>query len=182
MDQIRFPLFIKPRRGSAAENTFKIHNPQELEFFQEYVPEPIIQEFIDGPEITNDVVCDLEGQVLAVVSRKRIAVRGGEVVKGVTTFDAAIDSACRKIAEAIPARGPITVQCMIDEDGTPRFIEINARMGGGLPLAVAAGVNIPAMLLQSASNHNVNPVAPGDYEIGLQMTRFDDAFFLSNGK
>jgi carbamoyl-phosphate synthase large subunit len=71
---------------------------------------------------------------------------------------------------------------MIDEDGTPRFIEINARMGGGLPLAVAAGVNIPAMLLQSASNHNVNPVAPGDYEIGLQMTRFDDAFFLSNGK
>src|SRR5687767_5032775 len=79
-----FPLFIKPRRGSASEHTFKIRNAKDLNFFCEYVPEPIIQEYLPGPEITNDVMCDAAGNVLSIVSRQRMEVRGGEVMKGVT--------------------------------------------------------------------------------------------------
>lgn len=172
-----FPVFIKPRRGSAASDAFQVRDQSELDFFESYVPDPIIQEHLPGPEITSDIICDFEGQVLAVVSRRRIAVRAGEVVKGITVHDPSIDKACRKIAAGLPACGPITAQCMM-KNGTPHFIEINARMGGGLPLAIAAGVDIADLLLQVVANNTAPAVEPGNYQVGLQMTRFDDTFFI----
>lgn len=173
-----YPLFIKPRDGSAAQNTFRVRNRRELEFFLEYVPNPLVQEYLPGPEITCDVICDLEGEVLGVVMRQRIAVRAGEVVKGVTIYDPFIAEACLKIAAALPAIGPITVQCML-KDGVPHFTEINARFGGGVPLSVAAGVDGPQWLLARTAGIPINIPPLGSYQTGLYMTRFDDSFFLS---
>ena len=175
---LTYPLFIKPRDGSAAQNTFRVHNERELQFFLEYVPNPIIQEYLPGPEITCDVLCDLEGEVLAVVMRQRIAVRSGEVVKGVTIYDPAIADACVTIAKALPAIGPITVQCMLKE-GIPYFTEINARFGGGVPLGVAAGVDAPRWLLARVAGIPIAIPPLGTYQMGLYMTRFDDSFFIS---
>jgi carbamoyl-phosphate synthase large subunit len=177
-ETITFPLFIKPRGGSAAQNTFKVRNAEELAFFAHYVPDPIVQEYLPGPEITNDVICDLDGDVLAVVSRRRIEVRWGEVAKGVTVYDPAIAEACTRVAHALPAVGPITVQCMLKE-GVPHFTEINARLGGGVPLGIAAGVDSPAWLLARAAGLPVTIPPLGTYQIGLSITRFDDSFFLS---
>ena len=176
---IEFPVFIKPRNGSGAKSTFKVENAQQLAFFLDYVPFPIVQEFIAGPEITNDVTCDLNGEVLAVVSRQRIEVRWGEVAKGVTVYDAAITDACVRIAKALPAIGPITVQCIV-KDGIPYFTEINARFGGGLPLGIAAGVDSPLWFLAKAAgiDHAIPPL--GVYKTGLYITRFDDAFYLNS--
>lgn len=173
-----YPLFIKPRGGSAAKNTFKARNARELEFFLDYVPEPLVQEFLPGPEITNDVICDLAGEVLAVVSRQRIEVRWGEVAKGVTLYDPQITDACVKIAHALPAVGPITVQCML-KDGIPHFTEINARLGGGVPLGIAAGVDSPRWLLARAAGLPIEIPPLGSYRTGLYLTRFDESFFLS---
>ncbi|MCA9262218.1 MAG: ATP-grasp domain-containing protein [Planctomycetales bacterium] len=179
LDQIpdQFPLFIKPRNGSAAQNAFPLRTRDELRFFSKYVPNPIIQQHLDGPEITSDVVCDTQGNVQAVVSRRRIAVRSGEAIKSVTMDDPRIQEACVEIARALPAIGPITVQCMMHE-GQPHFIEINARLGGGVPLAIAAGVDIPQLIL-AASTGQWQPTGhlPA-YQVGLHMTRFDESFFL----
>lgn len=172
-----FPIFIKPRGGSAAEHTYRADNPQELGIFLNRVPNPIIQEFLPGPEITCDVVADLDGRVMAVVQRQRIAVRGGEANKSVTIANLRIDAACRTIAESLPARGPITVQCMMKED-TPHFIEINGRVGGGLPLAIAAGVNVPAMLLSLVAEIPTTALG-SEYRIGTYMTRCDESVFLT---
>jgi carbamoyl-phosphate synthase large subunit len=173
-----YPLFVKPRNGSASKHAYKVTSPAELEFYLERVPEPIIQEFLQGPEITNDVVCDLEGRILAIVSRRRIEVRNGEVAKGVTLHDPLIQDACEGIAKALPAVGPITVQCMM-HNGAPHFTEINARLGGGVPLAIAAGVDVPVMLLASVAGVS-GPVPPlGRYATGLCLTRFDDSFVVT---
>src|SRR5581483_12422796 len=72
---LRYPLFLKPRSGSAGKHTHKIINSRALEFYLEEVPEPLVQEYLPGPEITNDVICDLDGDVLGVVSRQRMEVR-----------------------------------------------------------------------------------------------------------
>ena len=125
-----FPLFIRPRNGSASKNAFKVNDAQELRFFAEYVPKPIVQEFVAGEEITSDVICDLDGNLIGVVSRQRLEVRGGEVSKGVTIHNERIMEACCEIARSLPAVGPITVQCRM-RDGIPLFTEINARYGGG---------------------------------------------------
>lgn len=173
---IEFPVFVKPRTGSAAENTFSISNRRELDFFRDYVPEPIFQQLLPGPEITSDIVCDFDGKLLAVVSRKRIAVRGGEAIKAVTIHDERIRDACHEIAAGLPAIGPITAQCMM-KDNTPHFIEINARLGGGIPLAIAAGVDVPALLLASAAGLPTQLAT--DYQAGLYMTRCDESFFVT---
>lgn len=174
-----YPLFIKPRRGSAAKHTFKVNNRRELDFFLDYVPDPIIQECLPGPEITNDVVCGLDGNLLAVVSRQRIEVRWGEVAKGVTIYNAEVTAACAKVAAALPAVGVITVQCMMKE-GTPHFTEINARLGGGVPLGIAAGVDTPRYLLAQAACLPIDIPPLGTYQQGLYLTRFDDSFFLTD--
>ena len=39
---------------------------QQLDFFSQYVPQPILQEYLPGPEITNDVICDAKGKVVLI--------------------------------------------------------------------------------------------------------------------
>lgn len=172
-----YPVFIKPRFGSAGKQTFKVRNERELSFFLEYVSDPIVQEYLPGPEITNDVICDFEGNVLAVISRKRIEVRWGEVAKGITIYDSSIIDACVRIAKELQATGPITVQCILKE-GVPHFTEINARFGGGVPLGIVAGVDSPRWLLAKATGLEFEIPPLGSYQVGLSMTRFDDSFFL----
>ncbi len=175
---LQYPLFIKPRFGSAARNTFKVQNRRELNFFLSYVPEPIIQEYLPGPEITNDVFCDFEGDVLAVVSRERIEVRWGEVAKAKTIFDPGILKHCVRIAKEMKAIGPINIQCMM-RDGHPFYTDINPRFGGGVPLTIAAGAPLPKWSLILAAGGKIVPPPLGSYQVGLFLTRYDDSFFLT---
>jgi len=175
--KIQFPVYVKPRFGSAGKNAFKAKNKEELIFFLKYIPDPIIQEFLPGPEITNDVISDFDGRILAVVSRQRIEVRWGEVAKGVTIYNPFIIDSCVKIAKKLDAIGPITIQCIM-KNNIPHFTEINARFGGGVPLGIAAGVNSPLWLLAKAAGVDIKIPLLGSYKVGLRMTRFDDSFFL----
>ena len=172
------PLIVKPRRGSAAKNVFVATTPAELAFFASYVPDPIIQELLPGPEITIDVVCDHDGQVLAVVCRQRIEVRWGEVAKGVTIKDPTIVEAGIEVARRLPAIGPFTLQCMM-KDGRPHYTEINARLGGGLPLGIAAGADSPRLLLASIAGISQPPSGLAEYDDGVLFTRFDDSRFMT---
>jgi carbamoyl-phosphate synthase large subunit len=179
--RVEFPLFIKPRRGSAGQGAFRVENERQLEFFLTYVEDPIIQECLPGPEITSDVVCSAEGEVWAVVSRRRIEIRAGEVAKGVTVWDDRIARRCVEAARGIQAIGPITVQCML-RGGEPFFTEINSRFGGGSPLGIAAGVNSPKWYLAQAAGIQVKIPAMGKYRQGLYLTRYDESFFLPEEK
>ena len=67
------------------------------------------------------------------------------------------------------ALGPLTLQAFLTGDG-PVLTEINARFGGGFPLALAAGGAYPAWLLDMLAGVAV-PARLRDYETGLYMTR-----------
>lgn len=176
--EVEYPIFIKPRFGSAGKQTFKIGSARELTFFLDYVSDPIVQEYLPGPEITNDVICDLDGNVMSVVSRQRIEVRWGEVAKGKTIYEPEIIQHCVTIAQSLKAIGPLTVQCMLKE-GKPYFTEINPRFGGGVPLAIASGVKIAHWFLLMGAGYPVEVPPLGTYRVGLYLTRFDDSFFLT---
>lgn len=174
-----FPLFVKPRRGSAGKGAFKIASHSELTTLIEASVDPIVQEYIDAPEVTSDVVCDPQGTVLAIVSRQRIEVRNGEVQKAVTIRNRQIEDGCRLIALALDARGPITVQSFLTSRG-PVFSEVNARLGGGFPLGVAAGADSLKWLLARAARLPIEIPPIGTYEAGVYMTRYDESFILRN--
>jgi len=176
-DGIAYPLFIKPRTGSSSANAFTVRNAEELSFFQNYVPAPMIQELLPGPEITSDVICDTRGHVMSVISRRRIEVRSGEVMKGVTCMDPIIIDSCCRIAKALNTKGPITVQGLYKDD-VFHFTEVNARLGGGVPLAIAAGARVAEWLLASAADLPLDLPPLGSYETGVFLTRFDESYFL----
>jgi carbamoyl-phosphate synthase large subunit len=174
---LHYPLFVKPRFGSAGKLGFRADGPHQLDFFLDHVEEPVVQEWLLGPEITSDVFCSLAGEVWAVVSRERIEVRSGEVAKGKTVHHEAIRKQCLAVAQGLGAAGPITVQCMMS-GGQPLFTEINARFAGGAPLAFAAGVPAPRWYLEEAAGRSVQPPGLGAYQAGVFLTRYDDSFFL----
>jgi carbamoyl-phosphate synthase large subunit len=172
-----YPLFVKPRYGSAGKSSFRVENAEELAFYLRRVDDPVVQPFIAGPEVTNDVFCGLDGEVWAVVSRRRIEVRWGEVHKGVIVREPALLDRCAELARRLGAIGPITIQCLM-QDGQPWFTEVNARFAGGMPLAVAAGVPAPAWYLQQAAGMAVDAPPLGTYREGVYLTRYDESFFL----
>ena len=173
----KFPLFIKPLNGSSSINTFKINNDRELEFFLDYVPEPIVQEFIEGDEFTIDVFTDFESNPITIVPRQRLATRGGEVAKGIVKKDRDIIEKVREVIDVLRPIGHITVQCMKTKDGI-KFIEINPRFGGGAPISIKAGANSPEnlykLLLGEELKYNE------DYEENLLALRHDEAVFLNH--
>ena len=86
----KYPLFLKPRAGSAAMGNYVIHNFDELRTFGRRVEDAIVQEFVDGAEHTLDVYTGFDGRPRCAVPRKRIEVRAGEVSKGVIVKNPAI--------------------------------------------------------------------------------------------
>lgn len=173
-----YPLFVKPRIGSAGKRASRVDDAEQLQAALAQLDRPLVQELLPGLEITNDVSSSLAGELWAVVSRRRIEVRWGEVAKGVTVHDPAIQDYCGRIAAGLQARGPITVQCIL-RDGKPYFTEVNARFGGGLPLGIAAGVASPRWYLAEAAGMPVKPPPLGSYQTGLYLTRYDQSYFLS---
>lgn len=169
------PVFMKPRRGSGGVDAFAVKTPQALAFFTDHIEDPVIQELLAGPEVTVDVIVGRDGQVLATAQRKRLAVRGGEVSRGEVIDDAQITDLVDRVVSALKPSGPVTVQGMYDSTGAFRVTEINARMGGGLPLAIAAGVPVIDLLVRSHAGEE--PARHEGIDVGLHMVRFDESFF-----
>src|SRR5204863_4148674 len=80
---VTFPLFLKPRNGRGGVGAYMARTRREFEFFAEYVDRPVVQEYLDGPEFTIDMLCD-EGQPLAIVPRERVVIRAGVMDRGRT--------------------------------------------------------------------------------------------------
>ncbi len=178
VDGLEFPVFLKPRRGSASQGVHRIDDAEELRFWTRRVEDPVVQEFLPGPEITTDVVMDFEGRPLGAVSRRRIEVRGGEVSKGTTVLRPGLLEACVDVARALGAVGPVTVQAIMKDD-EPCFTEVNGRFGGGCPLGFAAGVDGPRWLLALAAGLKPELPALGAYDTDLYLTRYDESFFMT---
>lgn len=169
-------LFIKPRVGRGSVGAFLIRNRRELDFFCGYVSQPVIQEFLQGPEYTIDVLCDEQGRALSIVPRERIVIRAGVSDRARTVNDPSLMSLAARVAEAIPFRGPVNIQCRMRGD-TPVVFEINPRFSGGIALTIAAGADFPSMLLALARGDALEP-SIGRFRADLWMTNYETAIFL----
>lgn len=170
------PLFIKPRYGRGAVGAFPVRSARELAFFRDYVPEPVVQEFLEGPEFTIDVLCDLGGRPMSIVPRERVVIRAGVIDRGRTVNDPRLIALAEQVCRALPFVGPINIQCRMRGE-TPAIFEINPRFSGGIPLTIQAGADFPAMLIKMVLGRAV-PEAIGEFRSDLWMTSFESSFFL----
>ena len=170
-----YPAFIKPRDGSSSVFAYKVENFDELERFAQYVPEYIIQPYIDGEEYTVDVLCDFQGNPVYITPRKRLEVRSGEVLKTqIWQAESILQDMKTLIAEFKPC-GPITVQLIQErKNGRNCYIEINPRFGGGAPLSMMAGA-MSAHALREILEGKCLEYQTGAAEHGALFCRFDQS-------
>jgi carbamoyl-phosphate synthase large subunit len=175
-----FPLFIKPRRGRGGIGAYAVRSPRELDFFAEYVPDAVVQDYLEGPEFTIDMLCDFSGQPLSIVPRRRDVIRAGVSDRGRTVNDPALIRVAKQIAAVLQFAGAVNIQCRVVE-GRPVVFEINPRFSGGIPLTIHAGADLPRMLVDLAAGMRVAP-AIGRFKDDVWMTSYETSFFLEGSR
>jgi carbamoyl-phosphate synthase large subunit len=178
--KFKWPCFLKPWDGYASRGNAVVSNRKELSFFAGRIPNCIVQEFVEGVEYTCDVYVDFNMKIRCVVPRKRIEVRTGEVSKGQIIKHPRIMSEAARLVEKLGAGpGVVTIQLFLTGDDKIKFIEVNPRFGGGVPLSIKAGANFPKWILKELMASKTNIRFDG-FKDRLIMLRYDGEVWLEN--
>jgi carbamoyl-phosphate synthase large subunit len=178
-----YPCFVKPISGSAGVGSAIIRSDRHLRaHINTYGELMIVQEYVPGQEYTIDVYRSRDGQVRCVVPRQRLLVRSGEVEKGVTVKDPELIRTATLLAGKLEdIWGVFCCQCRRSGNGPVRYFEINPRFGGGAPLSIAAGANLPLYLLQEVLDLPITAEI-GNFTDRLLMLRYDEAVYVQVGE
>jgi carbamoyl-phosphate synthase large subunit len=170
-----FPVMVKPRWGSGARSIHRADDSRAADFFAEYIREPVmVQRFMDGPEFSIDVLCDLDGRCLNAIPRTMIESRGGESIKGKVIADAELIDLGRRVSETLGFRGPSTIQVFRDKEIGLGITDVNTRFGGAFPApmyAALSGHTYPELIVRMARGEAVEPHV-GRFRAGLTFTRY----------
>jgi carbamoyl-phosphate synthase large subunit len=174
--QWKFPVIVKPRRGSASIGVRLVNDAEALQSLKDQ-PGLLVESLAHGVEHTTNLFVDHSGRCLCAVPHQRLETRGGEVSKGMTVKNYKLMELARNVAEALPgAQGPLNLQGFVDDGDNVQFTEINARFGGGFPLAAEAGANFCRWILEDMCGLP-STAAFSDWRDRLLMLRFDSAVF-----
>lgn len=167
-------VVIKPVSGSGSRGV-EIYDQFEqiprVKFEQEDI---MIQEFLEGPEYSVDVMVDADGEVRAAVPRLRLRTDSGVSMTGLVDKNQAVIDYATEVAKKIGLTFAGNIQIIVDPELGPRLVEINPRFSGGLSLVVAAGANTPAMCLDSILGEKVETVS--DFKELAMVRSFNETF------
>lgn len=142
----QFPVFAKPRRGAGSRGVRSVADREALEALP-LDEDLIVQDFLPGQEYSVDVLADRDSTVVAAVPRTRARVDSGVAIAGRTLRDAELQRTASAVARAIGLVGVANVQLRRDREGVAKLLEVNPRFPGALPLTIAAGVDIPSLVV-----------------------------------
>jgi predicted ATP-grasp superfamily ATP-dependent carboligase len=180
--ELRFPLVIKPSRSVASGSGGRLTKlgvlhaadaAQLSQVLEALLPEAypvLLQQRIVGPGIGVFLLV-WNGETKAVFSHRRIREKppsgGVSVYRESIPADPALVARSRALLDMFGWNGVAMIEYKLDaRDGTPYLMEINGRFWGSLQLAVDAGVDFPALLVQLALGESVAPVT--SYRTGIR--------------
>jgi carbamoyl-phosphate synthase large subunit len=162
-DEIRFPLFLKPRWGSGSIGLETVEDMEELDIVygllfkkikktilatasvgDEYI---MIQEKLTGKEFGLDVMNDFDGNNVAVSVKQKLAMRAGETDKAISVDLPEVREMGEIIGRNLKHIGNLDVDIMQRANGDYCVLELNPRFGGGFPFSYEAGVNLPMAIM-----------------------------------
>ena len=178
LKEVGFPVFVKPRNGSASIAVRRVETLEEVERLFEQSPGLIVQEFLDGPELGVDVYVDLlSHEVTSIFIKEKLAMRAGETDKSRSVLRTDVFELVERVLAGSGLVGPLDFD-IFDVDGTLYLSEINPRFGGGYPHAYACGVNFPAQVWRNLCGL-VNQPDIGHYQENLYMMKHDTLTLVS---
>jgi len=142
---IKFPLLIKPRKGSASIGIKKVFNIAELrDKFEE--KKFIIQEFLQGDDYGVDVFCNSDLVPISIFAKRKMRIVAGEADKEVTVYDDKMIDYIKNMTGKLKLYGPGDIDLI--KRGNEYFIsDINPRFGGGYPIAHTVGADFPKKII-----------------------------------
>ncbi len=131
----------------------------------------LLQEVIRGSGLAVSILI-WDGKVLASFAHRRIREKplsgGVSVLSESIPMDPGLLSKSVRLLEAFSWHGVAMVEYKVDErNGTPYLMEVNGRLWGSVQLAIDAGVDFPALLLDAAMDRN--PRANREYRPGVML-------------
>ncbi|MCR5670089.1 MAG: ATP-grasp domain-containing protein [Butyrivibrio sp.] len=181
--EIDFPVFVKPRKGSASININAVESKEMLiALFHDY-DDLIIQEYMRGQEYGADVYIDLiSGKCTDIFLKEKIKMRAGETDKSVSVKDPELFELISNFVETVGYRGMIDIDLFYDNATATWYLsEVNPRFGGGYPHAYACGVNFPRRIINNLKGFENTP-AIGDYSEGVYMMKYNELCVMPEEK
>lgn len=172
----RWPVIIKPVAGSSSIGIHIIEKLADLNCMPEIKGKYIAQEYHTGCEYTVNFFMDQNGKFRCAIPHRRLKTRAGEVSKGVTERHFEIIKLAETFSGLLPGgRAVMCFQLILDNEG-PWIFELNARFGGGYPLAHRAGARFSLWLLEEITGRG--PSYSNEWLDGLKMLRHDASVFV----
>ena len=181
--EVDFPVFVKPRKGSASININAVESKEMLiALFHDY-DDLIIQEYMRGQEYGADVYIDLiSGKCTDIFLKEKIKMRAGETDKSVSVKDERLFEQLVSFVETVGYRGMIDIDLFYDNAIDTWYLsEVNPRFGGGYPHAYACGVNFPRCIINNLKGVE-NRVNIGDYQEGVYMMKYNEICVMPEEK
>lgn len=172
--QLPFPCVVKPfGKGGAIESARPIGSQEQLRAFLGALPPEaplLVQEWLAGQPFSIALVLGRDGRVVARFQQRALRTwprDAGSSARAVSTApDERLVARAAGVLNDIGYYGLAQLQFMSSERG-PLLIDINPRFFGSMPLALAAGVNLPAAWHAVALDEPA-PVA-GPYRLGVSF-------------
>ncbi len=134
----------------------------------------LVMEYLDGAEYSVDCLGQ-RGQLLRAVARcKPTRVGGAQALEDKSE----LVEIARRATSHYALDGVYNVQVRFAR-GTPKLLEINPRMSGGLYLACLSGVNFPFWAVQLAAGRTDETMIPQPF-VGLRVQQQLGEFVLQN--
>jgi len=170
--EINFPVFIKPRKGSASLNINIARNIEEAKIIFTSSEDMIIQEFLNGQEIGVDVYIDMiSKKVVSIFIKEKLAMRAGETDKSKSIKSEKLFRLIEEFVTKAELIGPIDID-VFDINGEYYISEVNPRFGGGYPHAYECGINFPKYIINNLKGiKNIKQI--GNYQEDVYMMKHD---------
>ena len=170
-DALKFPVIVKPRKGSASKGIKIIENAEDWEKLEDK-GQYVIQRYIaNREEYTVDCFVSSKGEMISIVPRIRLQTAGGEVINSQTCRDPQLIDLSKRILRAGDFRGPVTIQFLRDTETQDTYVmEINPRLGGGVITSIAAGADITEFFLRDCLGEDLRPF--DEWRDKTLMTRY----------
>lgn len=172
--KIKYPVFVKPVRGSASIAISKVYDKETIEILFEHGENLMIQEFLDGQEIGADVYIDMiSGEVISIFTKKKLLMRAGETDKAESFKDKKLFELIKQFVFEAGYRGQIDID-IFDVNGEYYISEVNPRFGGGYPHAYESGADHMKFIVNNVKGKENRSVVGENYEVGTFMMKYNE--------
>ena len=170
-----YDRFVAKERTGTASSSIGINLRQgELQKHAQKLKEPVFQPQINGREFSAETWIDKNNRCHGVILRWRTLVVNGESHKSITFKNSEWEEKLIATFNRIEGlRGHILAQVIVDQHDKLHLVEINPRLGGASPLALASGLHsVKWAILEFLELSNQIPLEPV-FKNGLQLIKKD---------